>query len=166
MRRFVANVDFAGGYTLSPDGRRLMWQQAVGTDTGLAVRPVAGGAVRTFPTGFLSRPAGPTYLWLQDSRHVAFLKDLRGDENTQLHVFDSQGDFEPWAVTPWPGARSYFVGHEPAGPCPTKYERAPGQGVTAHGSKSPWLSNTCSCVFSSPREVLQERHVPAVLQPR
>ena len=61
MRRFVANIDFAGGYTLSPDGRRLMWQQAVGTDTGLAVRPVAGGAVRTFPTGFLSRPAGPTY---------------------------------------------------------------------------------------------------------
>lgn len=112
MRRFVANIDFAGGYTLSPDGRQLLWSQAVGADSGLAVRPVGGGgASRTFATGYLSRPAGPTYVWLQDSRHVAYLKDLRGDENTQLHVFDSQRDFAPWPVTPWPGARSYFVGH-------------------------------------------------------
>ncbi|RYF15174.1 MAG: S9 family peptidase [Comamonadaceae bacterium] len=115
LRRFVANIDFAGGYTLSPDGAQLLWQQTVGTDSGLAVRPVADGTVRTFATGFLPRPAGPTYLWLQDSRHVAYLKDLRGDENTQLHVLDTQGTFDPWAVTPWPGARSYFVGHGPAG---------------------------------------------------
>ncbi|HSW19824.1 MAG TPA: prolyl oligopeptidase family serine peptidase, partial [Ramlibacter sp.] len=53
----------------------------------------------------------PTYTWLQDNRHVAYLKDLRGDENTQLHVFDTAGaTFEPWAVTPWPGVRSTFVG--------------------------------------------------------
>lgn len=112
MRRFVANIDFAGGYTLSPDGTHLMWSQAVGTDSGLAVRPLAGGPARTFATGYLARPAGPTYVWLQDSRHVAYLKDLRGDENTQLHVFDTRSAaFEPWAVTPWPGVRSYFVGH-------------------------------------------------------
>jgi len=101
MRRFVANIDFAGGYTLSPDGTHLMWSQAVGTDSGLAVRPLAGGTARTFATGYLARPAGPTYVWLQDSRHVAYLKDLRGDENTQLHVFDTRSAaFEPWAVTP------------------------------------------------------------------
>lgn len=110
MRRFVANIDAAGGYSVSPDGRQLLWWRSVGTDAGLAVRPLAGGAERTFATGFLARPAGPTYFWLQDSRHVGFLKDLRGDENTQLHVFDSQAPFEPWAVTPWPGVRSYFVG--------------------------------------------------------
>lgn len=111
MRRFVANIDFAAGYLLSPDGAQLLWSQTVGTDSGLAVRPAAGGAARTFATGFLARPAGPTYTWLQDSRHVVYLKDLRGDENTQLHVFDSTRAFEPWAVTPWPGVRSYFVGH-------------------------------------------------------
>lgn len=116
MRRFVANIDFAGGYTLSPDGTQLMWSQAVGTDSGLAVRPVAGGQARTFATGYLARPAGPTSTWLQDSRHVVYLKDLRGDENTQLHVFDTQSAaFEPWAVTPWPGVRSYFVGHAAPG---------------------------------------------------
>jgi dipeptidyl aminopeptidase/acylaminoacyl peptidase len=115
MRRFVANIGYAGGFTLSPDGRHLMWSQAVGSDSGLAVRPVAGGAARTFATGFLARPDTPTHLWLQDSRHVMYMKDLRGDENTQLHVFDSQSDFAPWAVTPWPGVRSYFIGHGPAG---------------------------------------------------
>ena len=111
LRRFVANIDYAGGYSLSPDGRQLAWSQAVGTDTGLAVRPVAGGPVRTFATGYLARSVGPTYVWLQDSRHVAYLKDLRGDENTHLHVFDSQRDFAPWAVTPGPGTRSNFVAH-------------------------------------------------------
>ena len=111
LRRFVANIDYAGGYSLSPDGTQLVWSQVVGTDTGLAVRPVAGGAARSFATGYLARPAGPIYVWLQDSRHIAYLKDLRGDENTQLHVFDSGRDFAPWNVTPWPGVRSHFVGH-------------------------------------------------------
>ena len=109
VRRFVADIDFAGGYLLSPDGNRLLWSQAVGTDAGLAVRPVAGGAVATFPTGFRARQAGPTYSWLPDSRHVLYVKDLSGGENTQLHVFDSQSAFAPWAVTPWPGVRSYIV---------------------------------------------------------
>ena len=110
MRRFVANVDFAGGFWLSPDGRNLVWQETVGTDTGLAVRPVSGGPKRTFATGFLPRPGGWIYGWLNDSRHIAYLKDLRGDENTQIHVFDAERRFEPWAVTPWPGVRSYILG--------------------------------------------------------
>lgn len=110
LRRFVANIDFSAGYVLSPDGQKLLFSQAVGTDSGLAVRPVTGGPAATFATGFLARPAGPTYAWLPDSRHVVYLKDLRGDENTQLHVFDSTQPFSPWAVTPWPGARSTFLG--------------------------------------------------------
>lgn len=62
VRRFVANVDTTGGYLLSPDGRRLLWTQAVGTDTGLAVRDAdlnASGessASRSFATGWLARP--------------------------------------------------------------------------------------------------------------
>lgn len=115
VRRFVANIDFAGGYQLSPDGRQLLWMQTVGTDAGLAVRPVAGGAAATFATGYLARPDGVTYSWLPDSRHVAYLKDLSGDENTQLHVFDSTQPFSPWAVTPWPGVRSRFVAAGPRG---------------------------------------------------
>ena len=112
-RRFVANVDFASGFQLSPDGQRLVWAQTVGMDTGLAVRPTAGGDTRTFATGFLARPAGPVVTWLPDNRHVMYLKDLRGDENTQIHVLDSRGTGQPWHVTPWPGVRSYYVGAGP-----------------------------------------------------
>jgi dipeptidyl aminopeptidase/acylaminoacyl peptidase len=110
VHRFVANVDFAGGFFLSPDGEWLAWSQVVGTDQGLAVRPATGGATSTFATGYLPRPAGPTFAWLPDSRHIAYLKDLRGDENTQLYVLDARGPFAPWQVTPWPGVRSYYVG--------------------------------------------------------
>jgi hypothetical protein len=109
VRRFVANIDYTGGYYVSPDGRQLLWSQAVGTDAGLAARPVEGGTTRTFATGFLARAQGANMSWLADSRHVMFAKDLRGDENTQLLVFDSQAGFDPWTVTPWPGVRSYFV---------------------------------------------------------
>ena len=115
VRRFVANVDYAGGFQLSPDGEWLVWQQAVGADSGLAVRRVTGGDARTFATGYLARPAGPSYLWLADNRHIAYIKDLRGDENTQIQVIDARGPFEPWAVTPWPGVRSTIVGYGAAG---------------------------------------------------
>ena len=70
--------------------------------------------MRTFATGFQPRQDGFLYSWLQDSRHVVYLKDWRGDENTQLHVFDSRSGFDPWAVTPWPGVRSTFNGHASA----------------------------------------------------
>ncbi len=115
LRRFVANIDFSAGYVLSPDGQKLLYSQVVGTDSGLAVRPAAGGSAATFATGFLARSSGPTYSWLPDSRHVMFAKDLSGDENTQLNVFDSTQPFAPWAVTPWPGTRNSFSGWGAAG---------------------------------------------------
>ena len=124
LRRFVANIDFADGHALAPDGRRLLWLRTVGTDIGLAVRDTAdaevleGPAVKTFATGTLARPgvSGPTYAWLPDSRHVAYIKDFSGDENTQLFVVDTQSsDGQAWAVTPWPGVRSAFVARGPAG---------------------------------------------------
>mgnify|MGYP006206831831 CR=1 FL=1 len=90
MRRFVANTDRTGGFVLSPDGQRLLWSQTVGTDVGLAVRAVADTqAVRSYATGNQGRGGG-YYNWLPDSRHVVFTKDERGDENTQLRVFDAQ----------------------------------------------------------------------------
>ncbi len=47
VRRFVANIDAEGGYQLAPNGQRLMWQQTVGLDIGLAVRDVANPADAT-----------------------------------------------------------------------------------------------------------------------
>lgn len=116
MRRFVADLDFADGHVVSPDGRRLLWRQVVGTDIGLAVRPAlpedGAGAPRRIATGTLARPgaSGATYAWLPDSRHIAYQKDFRGDENTQFFVVDADNpEASPWPVTPWPGVRSTFV---------------------------------------------------------
>lgn len=116
VRRFVANTDFAGGHVLSPDGGHLLWQTVVGTDIGLAVGPVPAGATRPeagkqLATGPLSRTgsAGPTYTWLADSRHVAYLKDPSGNENTTLWVWDTQGNSPPWALPMAARSRSMFV---------------------------------------------------------
>lgn len=116
VRRFVANTDFAGGHVLSPDGEQLLWQNVVGTDIGLAVGPVPTTTPRPqagpqLATGPLSRTgsAGPTYTWLSDSRHVVYLKDPSGDENTTLWVWDTQGSAPPWALPMAARSRSMFV---------------------------------------------------------
>ncbi|QRF54945.1 prolyl oligopeptidase family serine peptidase [Variovorax paradoxus] len=122
MRRFVANVDTVGGHVLSPDGRQLLWVQTVGTDVGLAVRDsddaatVQSASTRSFATGTLANASA--YTWLPDSRHIAYLKDASGDENTQIFVLDSQSpEARPWAVTPWPGVRSTgVIGGAPGSP--------------------------------------------------
>lgn len=112
VRRFVANIDYAGGYLLSPDGQRLLWQQTVGTDIGLAVRNVAPGSpVTTYATGSQGRGSDSVRTWLADSRHLLYSKDPTGDENIQLLVQDTHADgLNPWAVTPWRGARSVYMG--------------------------------------------------------
>lgn len=119
MRRFVANVDVVNGHVLSPDGQQLVSVQTVGTDIGLGVRKIAdaanpgGTGTRTFATGTLARPfvSGPTYTWLRNSRHIAYLKDFTGDENTQIFVLDTEAPgAKPWAVTPEAGIRSAYVG--------------------------------------------------------
>lgn len=116
MRRFVANIERTGGFVLSPDGQRLLWSQTVGTDNGLAVRPVDDArAVRNFAIGNQGRRGG-YYNWLPDSRHVVFSKDERGDENTQLRVLDAQAaDGREWQLTPARGVRAWVVSRGPAG---------------------------------------------------
>lgn len=118
VRQFVANTQSEGGFVLSPDGRRLLWQRTVGPDIGLAVREVDGPGQRGYPTGVLSRTgsAGATYAWLPDSRHIVYLKDPGGSENTQLWVQDTQTEaWVPWAVMPGAGVRSTFVARGAAG---------------------------------------------------
>ncbi|MBC7599782.1 MAG: hypothetical protein H7238_12305, partial [Polaromonas sp.] len=111
VRRFVPNIEAMGGYQLSPNGERLMWQQAVGLDVGLAVRDLSGSAaVTTFATGNMGRRGGNQY-WLSDSRHIVYTKDPIGDENTRLLVQDTQaGTLAPWTVIAVPGARTVFMG--------------------------------------------------------
>lgn len=114
MRRFVANVDAHGGFTLSPDGQQLLSSRVVGTEAGLAARGVdePEATARPIATGHLARRdiGGGTYGWLPDSRHAYYVRDPRGDEATQIHVVDTRTrGAKPWLATPWPGARSTVV---------------------------------------------------------
>jgi len=122
VREFVADLDFSGGNRISADGRRLVWTQIVGTRIGLATRvldpPGSAAPVYRYETGVIASwgSVGIAYTWLPDSRHVMYLKDPLGDENTQIWVFDSD---DPGGVvrnlTPWPNARSTYLAHGPPG---------------------------------------------------
>lgn len=105
MRRYVANVDVAAGFRISPDGRRTTSSETVGLGPGTVIRDAAGGAV-------LARlPDGGGSAWLGDSRHLVQVFDPLGDENLRIRVRDADAPGSaPWEVTPWPGVRSVFVG--------------------------------------------------------
>ena len=119
VRTFVADVDYTGGYRISPDGRKLVWTQVAGTRIGLAARDIDGDtSVRRFETGQIASWAsvGIAYNWLSDGRHIMYVKDPRGDENTQILVFDTDdGGGELHNLTPWPAARSLYVAHATPG---------------------------------------------------
>lgn len=116
VRRFVANINAEGAYSISPDGQRLMWEKTVGLDVGLAVRDVApGGPVTAYATGNQGRGGG-LHTWLADSRYIVYSKDPTGDENTQLLVQDTRSaTLAPWAVSAQRGVRSGYAGRGPAG---------------------------------------------------
>ena len=116
VRTFIADVDYSGGNRISPDGTRLVWLQVSGTRVGLASREVDGNAatVKRFETGTIASwsSVGIAYNWLSDSRHVMYVKDPLGDENTQIHVFHADDpDGALHNLTPWPGARSIYLAH-------------------------------------------------------
>lgn len=118
VREFTADVDFSGGYRVSPDGKRVVWTQVSGTSVGLATRLVDGGVwlrrTHRYETGTIAGwgSVGIAYNWLSDSRHVMYVRDPLGDENTQIFVFDSDdASGTLHNLTPWPKARSTYLAH-------------------------------------------------------
>jgi len=115
VRTFVADLDYSGGHRVSPDGKRLAWTQVVGTRIGLATRiidPPGEATTHRFDTGQIASwsSVGIAYNWLADSRHVMYVKDPLGDENTQIYVFDADdANGTLHNLTPWPKARSTYL---------------------------------------------------------
>lgn len=122
VHAFTADVDYSGGFRLSPDGRRLVWVQMAGTRAGLATRVVdaypATHRDHRHETGTIASwgSAGVAYAWLPDSRHVAFVRDPRGDENLQIGILDADdASGAAHVLTPWPGVRSTYLAPGPPG---------------------------------------------------
>ncbi len=109
LDHWIAEPGWRGDHRLSPDGRKLLWIEQAGAELAIVCQAVEGGPVVKIPVGRLA-PAGVVFFqagWLGDSRHVAWVEDPTGDENTQIWVKDTGAPEQPARnLTPWPGARS------------------------------------------------------------
>ena len=98
VRAFVANLDSNGGYTISPDGKKIAWIGVKGLGPALLVKTIGRDEV----TAFKGMPIG--FKWAQDSHRLFYLKDEGGNENFHVLMVDStQPDVAPVDLTPIPG---------------------------------------------------------------
>jgi len=81
VRTFVANTDYNGQYRISPDGKKLAWKAVSGVREALFVKNLDSGAVTVIP-----HKGG--FQWAQDSRHLFFGKDQKGNENYHVMMLD------------------------------------------------------------------------------
>ena len=110
LDHYISASGWRGDFRISPDGLRLLWiEQAPGGEFQIVAQRVAGGEEMRIAAGRLASSGVVTtqVAWLGDSRHIAWLRDESGDENTQLWVQDSDAPGSaPRNLTPWPGAKS------------------------------------------------------------
>jgi len=100
VRDFVANVDYNGQYRISPDGRKLAWMAVSGVREALFVKSLDSGDVTVVPIK-------GDFLWAQDSRHLLFFKDRKGDENYHVTALDLEHpDRAPRDLTPYERTRA------------------------------------------------------------
>lgn len=101
VRDFVANTDYNGLYRISPDGTKLAWQAVSGLRESLFVKSLDHGDVTVIPIK-------GAYIWAQDSRHLLFYRDQKGNENYHVLLLDAtQPDAKPIDLTPYDGTRAY-----------------------------------------------------------
>lgn len=100
VRDFVANTDYNNHYRISPDGRRLAWMAVSGVRESLFVKSLDSGAVTVIPIK-------GEFLWAQDSRHLLFFKDRKGDENYHVLALDLEAPEQaPRDLTPYERTRA------------------------------------------------------------
>lgn len=101
VRDFVANTDYNGLYRISPDGTKLAWQAVSGVHEALFVKSLDSGEVKVLPIK-------GEYVWAQDSRHLLFYRDHKGNENYHILLVDAANpNAAPIDLTPYDGTRAY-----------------------------------------------------------
>lgn len=95
VREFVADRKANGGYQVSPDGKKLVWMAVKGVRPALFVKAIGSEDVKTYAVY-------PRYFrWAADSRHLLFVSDKGGDENTHIYTVDTaREDARPVDLTP------------------------------------------------------------------
>jgi len=109
LDHWITESVWRGDYRLSPDGHKLLWSEQAGEEFVIVCQAVFGGPLARIAIGRLA-PQGVVFFqagWLGDSRHIAWVQDDTGDENTQVWVKDIEAPDAPARnLTPWPGVRS------------------------------------------------------------
>lgn len=101
VRDFVANTDYNGQYRISPDGKKLAWIAVSGVRESLFVKSLDGVGTQVLHIK-------GDFLWAQDSRHILFYRDRKGNENYHILLADTENlDAKPVDLTPYDDTRAY-----------------------------------------------------------
>ena len=104
VRAFTANVDFAGGYAVSPDGSKLLWSGVSRLRPALMWRDLETG--ETGVKRFKKRT--PNAFWAADSQHILYHSDPSGRENLQVIALDTNTG-EQGSLSPTGDVRAFVV---------------------------------------------------------
>ena len=112
VRDFVADRESTGGYSVSPDGKKLAWMGTSGIAPALWVKSIAkvGAKVdaKDDAKAFLTRAR--YYRWSADSQYLAIVTDSGGDEDAHIYVGKVQGsDTKLVDVTPFERTSTHIL---------------------------------------------------------
>jgi len=106
LRRFYADASSRWRYQLSRDGKHMSWLESRWLKPALHVRPLEGGATKTFSTDDEVR----WYAWSADSRYLLYQADRDGWENDVIVSIDvSKPDAEPRSYDFGKDVKSFLV---------------------------------------------------------
>jgi dipeptidyl aminopeptidase/acylaminoacyl peptidase len=123
VRAFTANIDYAGGYRVSPNGEKLLWRGVSRLRPALYWKNLATGkqGVKRF------KKRTPRAFWAADSNHILYLTDPSGRENHRVYALNTRTG-ESHALTPANGTKAW-VEHVPRNPSGDIY--------VAHNARDP-----------------------------
>jgi dipeptidyl aminopeptidase/acylaminoacyl peptidase len=104
VRDFVADRESTGGYSVSPDGKKLAWIGTDGVRSAVWVKSIAqvGAKVDAKDDAKAFHTRARYYRWSADSKYLAVVQDSGGDEDAHIYVGKVQGsDNQLMDMTPF-----------------------------------------------------------------
>ncbi len=84
VRDFVADRESTGGYSVSPDGKKLAWMGTDGITPSLWVKSLGLNDAKSDAKAFHTRAR--YYRWSADSQYLAVVMDSGGDEDAHIYM--------------------------------------------------------------------------------
>jgi len=104
VRDLVADRESTGGYSVSPDGKKLAWMGTDGVRSAVWVKTIALDDAKAFHT------RARYYRWSADSQFLAIVTDSGGDENAHVYVGRvAGGDNKLVDITPFEKTNSHVL---------------------------------------------------------